>query len=133
MSEPDFTECDKTASCWDQWSTEDCRRMAAAYHALRAALGGDTDIIARHSGKTSHREWWSGGEWLYPGDEIVKRDASHAAAPKPSSPINENGPASHTVTQDAPAPEGTRSAKPAAQDWKDQNIRRESHDPRAEA
>ena len=37
MSEPDFTECDKTARFWDQWTAEDCKRMAAAYLALRTA------------------------------------------------------------------------------------------------
>ena len=40
MSEPDFTECDKTARFWDQWTAEDCKRMAAAYLALRLRAMG---------------------------------------------------------------------------------------------
>lgn len=39
---------------------------------LRAA-GQDEDIIAKHSGTTTRREWHSVGSWLYPGDEIVVR------------------------------------------------------------
>lgn len=83
MNPPDFTECDKTARFWDQWSKEDCKRMANAYLALRVAgqiKPINEDIISRHSGKTTHREWWSGGEWLYPGDEIVIRESDSLRA-----------------------------------------------------
>lgn len=29
------------------------------------------DIIGSHSGARNSREWWSGGAWLYPGDDVV--------------------------------------------------------------
>jgi hypothetical protein len=33
------------------------------------------DRLALYDGKDGHREWWSGGTWLYPGDEIIQLDA----------------------------------------------------------
>ena len=31
-------------------------------------------ITERHSGKTTHREWFGANGWLYPGDAVVELD-----------------------------------------------------------
>ena len=45
------------------------RALALAGMAVRE----DETIIGRHSGESAHREWWSGGTWLYPGDVVIER------------------------------------------------------------
>lgn len=48
------------------WATQ-IEAAAAEIERLESAQ----DVIAEHSGKTDHREWYSQGTWLYPGDKLV--------------------------------------------------------------
>lgn len=38
----------------------------------------DRDIIAVYTGKEDRRDWWSGGCWLHPGEEVCVLRAAHA-------------------------------------------------------
>lgn len=59
-------------------SSDEVAEILSGELARLRAVERPADVIAKHSGQTTHREWWSGGEWLYPGDEIVKRDSADA-------------------------------------------------------
>jgi len=51
----------KTARFWDQWSRDDCQRMAAAYLALRTELEAANAALreaAIHAATKSHRNDW---------------------------------------------------------------------------
>ena len=49
-----------------------CAALGKLALAGMAARENET-ILGRHSGKSAHREWWSGGTWLYPGDVVIER------------------------------------------------------------
>jgi hypothetical protein len=38
---------------------------------IRAEIERAGDPLAAYEGKDGHRQWWSGGTWLYPGDRVV--------------------------------------------------------------
>jgi hypothetical protein len=50
-------------------SESDARRIAAALSASSEV----EDVIGEYSRDDGRREWWSGGAWLYPGDQIIIR------------------------------------------------------------
>lgn len=70
-----------------EWDADPCRSLPQM-EALRAALAerDDSEVIGRHDGETDRRTWWSGGTWLYPGDEVVVRNW-RSDAPQPDSEL----------------------------------------------
>ena len=40
------------------------------------------NVMVRYSGKDGHRNWWSGGTWLRPGDLLIEANESDLSALK---------------------------------------------------
>ena len=39
----------------------------------------NAEVLATHSCGDRHREWWSGGTWLYPSQSVIVIDAAKEA------------------------------------------------------
>ena len=39
----------------------------------------NAEVLATHSHGDGHREWWSGGTWLYPGESVIVIDTAKDA------------------------------------------------------
>lgn len=52
------------------------RELTAERERGRRVREETESVLGKHSGNSQHREWWSGGTWLYPGDEVIERSAA---------------------------------------------------------